>query len=168
MKLYRGTSRGPQKIIESEGFQPKLDLSVEAVRALILEYCGYNNSGKNPLDLSRLIISSPQGDTVSSARDEDCGGYSNEGFVYELEVEGLEEKEWSNEVLGFDLNVKGIKLYPKLYLDADTLAEATIIAVEHFGNSTAEVSFFTSIALENITGWRTSSGTSFQKLSNAE
>lgn len=77
IKLYRADDRAPEEI-RKLGFQARKPMTLAAARSLLLAYCV---EGKSPLDLSRLIISSPQPKFVSTDPDPNCGGYSIKGFI---------------------------------------------------------------------------------------
>ncbi len=126
----------------------------------MLAYCA---KGKSPLDLSRLIISSPQPEFVSTDPDPDCGGYSTKGFIYLIEFSQLENREWNDFVLGIKIDFKVNSFVPKLFLDTSSLFWAKIIALKHFG-ATKEVTFLTGIPSANIVAYKKSGDNSFMKM----
>jgi len=158
MILYRADSRGPEEI-GRVGFKARNPMSLAAAKSHLLSYC---TSGKKPLDLSRRIISSPQPEYVSTDPTQGCGGYSGKGYVYRIEIQTLGERPWSNEVLGQNLNLKQNMLWPKLFLDANTLGGAKVIALKHFGTATREVTFLTDIPGSSIKAYRKSNETTFK------
>lgn len=159
MIVYRADMRAP-KVIKKDGFRARIPMTLSTARSLLLTYC---QKPKSPLDLSRLIISSPQPQYVSTDPDEDCGGYSHRGYIYRIEFERLQKKEWSNSVFGKQLNLKPNMLWPALFLNAETLDMATAIALKHFG-STKEVTFLTTIAGANIRAYKKSGDKKFTKM----
>ncbi|CAL2095159.1 protein of unknown function [Tenacibaculum sp. 190524A02b] len=146
--VYRSDSRTPKDIEKAGGFFPRKTLSIEQVRAHILYYCGANGSGKKPQDLTRLIISSPQPEYVSTALNDDTGG-QHRGYLYTMQLENLMEVPFSDEVLGQKLNVKKNLNNPTLLLNAKTLAQATMVALK-LPRGAQEVTFLTGIPYENI------------------
>jgi hypothetical protein len=159
MIIYRADTRTPE-IIKTVGFQARTPMTLPAARSLLLSYC---ENRKSPLDLSRLIISSPQPQYISTDPDEDCGGYSHKGYIYKIEFELLGKKEWSDSVLGKQLKLKPNMLWPLLYLNADKLAMATTIALKHFG-ATKEVTFLTAIPGSNVRAYKKSGDKIFTKM----
>lgn len=168
MKIFRGDTREPATIIKSQGFFAKQPMTLADAKKHLLEYCGLNKSIKTPLDLSRYIISSPKPLYISTDPSEDCGGYSEKGYIYKIEIPKLDVKEFSEAVLGSGISVKANKFNPILYLNANTLQEASIIALKHYGNVTNEVTFLTSIPLEFITEYKKSGDSSFVKISTGK
>ncbi len=158
MIVFRADTRGPAEIGTS-GFKARNPMSLAAARAHLLSYC---TSGKKPLDLSRRIISSPQPEYVSTDPTQGCGGYSGKGYVYRIEILNLAERPWTNQVLGQNLNLKPNMLWPKLFMDANTLSGANIIALKHFGTATREVTFLTNIPGSSIKAYRKSNETTFK------
>lgn len=151
MILYRADSRNP-KIIKNEGFQVRDPaMTLLAARSLILDYC---QKPKGPVDLSELIKRSPQQQFISTDPDEDCGGYSHKGYIYKIEFNMLWAREWSNEVLGKELNLQPKLIWPKLFLNAGKLNWATVIALKLHGLATREVTFLTGISSANIIGYK--------------
>ncbi len=158
MIIYRADTRGPAEI-KASGFKARTPMSLAAAKSHLLSYC---TSSKKPLDLSRRIISSPQPEYVSTDPTQGCGGYSGKGYVYRIEISALAERPWSNQVLGQNLNLKPNMLWPKLFLDANTLDAAKIIALKHFGTATREVTFLTNIPGSSIKACRKSNETIFK------
>ena len=159
MILYRADMRAPEAI-KKNGFQARMPMTLPTARSLLLSYC---ENRKSPLDLSRLIISSPQPQYISTDPDEDCGGYSHKGYIYKIEFELLDKKGWSDSVLGKQLNLKPNMLWPLLYLNSDKLAMATAIALKHFG-ATKEVTFLTTIQGTNVRAYKKSGDKQFTKM----
>lgn len=159
MIVYRADMRAPE-VIKKNGFQARMPMTIANARSLLLSYC---ENKKSPLDLSRLIISSPQPQYISTDPDEDCGGYSHRGYIYRIEFEFLEKRAWSNLVLGKQLNLKPNMLWPSLYLNAVRLDMATTIALKHFG-ATKEVTFLTTIQGTNVRAYKKSGDKNFTKM----
>ncbi len=159
MIFYRGDSRNPTAIVTAGGFSARQPMTLHEARECVLKYCGAYGSNLNPTDLSRLIISSPQKGFISADPSEDCGGYSNSGYIYRIEFNTLEEKKYEEGILGNLIKMRPSAFHPKLYLNAGSLNFATAIALKHFGNATNEVTFLTNIPIANITGYK-KSGTS--------
>jgi len=161
MILYRADSREPQ-IIKDNGFQIQdPSVTLYSARSLILEYC---QSPKSPIDLSRLIISSPQPQFISTDPDEDCGGYSGKGYIYKIEINMLWARDWSNEVLDKILNLKPNFFWPKLLLNSGKLNLSTVIALQHYGLATREVTFLTGISPSNIVEYKNAGDKAFTKM----
>jgi hypothetical protein len=159
MIIYRADTRAPE-IIKTSGFQARMPMTLSTARSLLLSYC---ENKKSPLDLSRLIISSPQPQYISTDPDEDCGGYSHKGYIYRIEIDFLAKKEWSDSVLGKQLKLKPNMLWPSIFLNADKLAMATAIALKHFG-ATKEVTFLTTIQGSNVRAYKKSGDKIFTKM----
>lgn len=157
MIVYRTDSRDPNTIQNARGFYARQPMSIVNARRHLLDFC---TAPQSPLDLSRLIIGSPQPNYVSTDPKTDCGGY-DKGFFYQISVDNLEEKDWSAAVLGIANNLLVKPIWPKLFLNADTLADATIIALKHYGNPTKEVTFLTEIPLLNIIAYKSSKDKDF-------
>lgn len=152
MLVYRADTRGP-KTIAAEGFLARSPLSNP--RDHLLSFC---RGGKTPQDLSRLIISSPQPEYVSTDPDEACGGYSSKGYIYKIDISNLQQRNWDAGVLGEKLKKRPNAFWPKLFLDTNSLALANVIALQHFGNATNEVTFLTPIRASDIVGYKSGSG----------
>jgi hypothetical protein len=155
MIVYRADTRAPNQI-RASGFKARLPMTIEQARLHLLSYCTpQSDPQRTPMDLSRRIISSPQPEYVSTDPSEECGGYaSTKGYVYKIEFPHLTQKVFSTSVLGQTLKKNPNTLWPKLYLDAAQLWFANIIALKHFGTSTREITFLTSIPVKNIVGYR--------------
>ncbi len=158
--VYRGDSRAPE-VIKSNGFAAQNPRSLDEIRADLLSYC---KPPKSPLDLSRLIISSPQKEYISTDPSEDCGGYSGKGYIYKIVFDDLKERQWTREVLGDNTEVKINNFTPKLYLNAERLSDASLIALQHYGTISREVTFLTAIPKQNIIQYKQSAEKGFHDM----
>lgn len=141
IEVYRADDRHLQTI-RQHGFSPKNPRDLKKVKEELLTYC---KPGKNLNDISELIKRSGQNEYVSTAITEDCGGYSSYRIIYKIRFNDLAERPWTSEVLGDGVEVKKMRINPKLLLNTEKLEQATVIALKLFGN-TQEVTFLTPIA----------------------
>jgi len=118
----------------------------ETFKGLVAKKSLEVNEKSSPSDLMRLIITekSKKRPTISTDLEEGCGGQISKGhYIHRIEIEGLKDVDWKKAV---DPKVSVNALSPKLFLDADTLDEATQIAVwNHKGGATKEFTFLTNI-----------------------
>lgn len=92
---------------------------------------------------------------VSTAMDDDCGGYASEGYVYKMEFKILSIMPISNAVLGQNLLKRAMPIWPELALSGTKLNMSSVVAVKQRG-SARELSFLTPIPLANIVGYKKS------------
>jgi GNAT superfamily N-acetyltransferase len=133
------------------------------------------NEKSSPSDLMRLIITekSKKRPTISTDIEEDCGGQISKGYyIHKIEIAGMKEVDWKRAV---DSKVVVNALSPKLFLDKDTLDEATQIAVwNHKGGATKEFTFLTNIPAncikesKQVTGEKQEKAESEQKPKESE
>jgi hypothetical protein len=177
MFLYRGDSRSPATIKAGGGFKAWVPLTAQQAQNLVLKFCGSTAQlqlppqvaatvarrakeapfGLDPGDLARLIISTKSRDTahVSTAMDEDCGGYASLGYVYKMEFQVLMIVAITNAVLGQNLLKKSLPLWPELALSGARLNMSGVVAVKQRG-AARELSFLTPIPLANIVAYKKS------------
>lgn len=178
-KVFRGDSRSATDL-EKTGFQTWVaDLSIEDRRDYLRLWAGVKkltdcskaiqdkaknktlamdplvteNKPRNPLDLMRIIIAKKDRTrpTISTDPKEDCGGY-DEGFIHTIDTKHMKQVDWAKAVA--DPNLKPTKLWPSLWLDADTLEKASSIAIYATIGTTREFTFFTHIPYGKISSTR--------------
>jgi hypothetical protein len=177
LTAYRGDSRDPD-VIFKDGFKTWVSaiFSVEDAREYLEYYVGLKTldelSFKNHVNNGAIDILKPEGSsrpgpgdlmrniiaarnkkrpTISTDTDAACGGYSEEGFIYRIQIPKMKKVDWK---MAFGPNGSKINFksgWPDLFLDNALIAEATCIAIfNRVSNVTTELSFFTDISPELI------------------
>jgi hypothetical protein len=154
-EMYRTDDRNPYRIWGTQGFQLKSVTRIGGIRTFIK---GMYTNGSF---LSKIVdqYSSGKPWAISASLDRSCGGYTKK-FFYRYVSTDLIKCEHSSTVLGVIPKDRAHTIENKklaLYLNADTLAEATVIAVltNHPGRE-EEVTFLTGIPEPNIAQYASS------------
>lgn len=151
---YRGEKNNDAVL--RKGYIARSPLTVEQAREEIRKWFGPNGKPysqhvawirKNKtLDGRRILI--------ATGNDMDCMGYGVERryYVRKITIDGLREipgEHITSEILGVSLT-NSKEMRPTLVLNADTVNEATVIAVKGVGGGmTGETTFFTTIPIAN-------------------
>jgi hypothetical protein len=183
-KFYRGDGRKPEDIKGAGGFSNwKAPLTVQQARNLMLrssdaslftnlpEKSDWNSFfrpgktyglGSYAQNIKYATAKSHTSSYVSTDPSEDCGGYENEGFVYEIEFDTL--------YLGKSItgpfaapsgsNPFKVLVSPKLVLDTMDLSTSTVVALCCIG----EVAFFSPIPYANVKRYRQSGTSGWQSM----
>lgn len=144
--IYRADTRA-KEVIKAKGFEAKHPQTLEDAKAEIIEiFC----NGKNIM--AQWVsggADSMNNKWISTADERGCMGYSTKRNVYVISIPELREVKTCDEnVFGTKPNNKQIY---RLYLNADTLKEATIIGVRPSERS-REIVFFTAIEARFVIG----------------
>jgi hypothetical protein len=174
MTVYRGDGRDKEKL-GSTGFEAWVQLTLEEAREFVrvsvglMEWeksglygkyiktgllnisQGLLNKNRTPADLLEWRIRTGSGNRkvclISTDTANTCGGYAH-GYIYKMYLEGLQEREWARAVPGMKAKAP---LWPSLLLNAETLEQATVIAIKSPKVMTlTEVAFLTPISTDNI------------------
>jgi len=178
-EVYRADDRAPAEIQKQGGFTTRIpEFDINCVRQIISIYAGVKvisdcrdvaalakqkklnlqarvveEESVTPGDLMRWIVSEKDRErpTVSTSISTDCGGFASKGmYRYTIGCSELKPVSWSAAVPGASV-VDNVSC-PLLYLDADTLGEASVVAVlSKQGGDSRELTFFTPIAADAIT-----------------
>lgn len=177
-KFYRGDSRSPSEIKKAGGFSNwKAPLSVQQARNLIkrssdsavamglpqesdwnklLTGGGKYNLTSYANNIKYATAKSHTSSYVSTDPSEDCGGYDDEGYVYEMAFDPLYlgTTATGDFAAPSGANPFKVTVKPKLVLDSQNLDTTNVVALCCIG----EVAFFTPIPYANLTRYRASRG----------
>ncbi|MGW8953913.1 hypothetical protein [Streptomyces sp. NPDC055709] len=149
LTLYRADGRRPQLLREKGGMQSKENKPLAEIKELLAQ---------NPRSFEQSHVSNNLPYLVSTATDEEAGGYAtNDGYLYRVSVHGLYKFEQSpparNEIMR----------KPTIYTNTPSFQDATIVLMAT-SKDTDEVDFFTGIPLEFITACRAPGDNSFHSM----
>jgi len=152
--LYRGDSRSPGTIRSAGGFTPKSGKSASGVRQ---EY--YDKLRSSPDGVARDHVAFKNPDFVSTAVDEQCGGYSS-GYIYKIKIPNFNVHKFGPDILGAGANpLRSGRLFPHLMMSGETYSGSELVAIQQpLQSDSPEVSFLTSIPNRYITNWRKGNG----------
>ncbi|MDH0357055.1 RHS repeat-associated core domain-containing protein [Morganella sp. GD04133] len=154
--VYRADSRPPSVIKAEGGFHPRSKLNNNEILSKYKE-----KLAKEPQDLARKHISSPNSDFVSTAVTEDCGGYAmGNNYIYKINIRGLVYQDFGPGTFGEGAKTlrKG-RLFPKFMMDGETLESSNFrIIVQPEQSVSQEFTFLGSIPSERIAAFRTVNG----------
>ncbi|MGV9529741.1 eCIS core domain-containing protein [Streptomyces cellulosae] len=145
---YRADGRSPEVVRQSGGMRSRNATSVRNELELFLA---------DPIAYARAHVSSPKPTLVSTALDEDCGGYaSNDRHVYRIQVGDLYQ---------FTPPPARSKILtkPTVYANSTSLETATVIVIGPVG-PTQEMDFIGGIPLAALTGCRRPGESGFSAL----
>lgn len=146
--VFRADGRSPEDIRQANGMRSRNNTSVATELALFL---------KDPIAYARAHVSSPKPTLVSTALDEDCGGYaSNDRHIYQIQVSGWYE-------FAAPPAPSKIRTKPTVYANSTSLETATAAVIGPLG-PTQEMDFIGDIPLAAITGCRRPGESSFSAL----
>lgn len=160
--IFRADRR-TKDVISANGFAARHPQSIEDARASIIDiFC-------NNLNIMAQWVNggadSMGNKWISTADEKGCMGYFTKGNIYVIKIPGLREVET------YDKNVfeqePNQKQTCRLYLNADTLKDATIIGVRPSEKS-REIVFFTSIPAEYVIGLLYEDGSKFEEFGPKE
>lgn len=135
---FRADGRSPEDIRKASGMRSRSSTSVATELATFLE---------DPIGYARAHVSSPKPTLVSTALDEDCGGYaSNDRHLYRIKVSG-----WHR--FAPPPARSKILTKPTIYANSTSLETATAVVIGPVG-PTQEMDFIGGIPLADITGCR--------------
>ena len=146
--LYRADLRDVA-VICHDGFEAKKPLSITEAKELVKKLFSNDNS-----ILFQYVsggADSVGNHFVSTADTPDCMGYFNKGNIFVISTEGIKEVLPTEDVLGTNIN-KVPRFGSRLYLDADSLEEATFIGVRPKEDS-GEIIVFTPIPAKRVIGF---------------
>ncbi|MFE9408104.1 hypothetical protein ACFYN0_04810 [Streptomyces sp. NPDC006704] len=136
--FFRADGRSPETIRQANGMRSRNSTSVASELAAFLE---------DPIAYARAHVSSPKPTLVSTALDEDCGGYaSNDRHLYQIQVSG-----WHR--FAAPPARSRILTKPTVYANSTSLETATAAVIGPVG-PTQEMDFIGGIPLAAITGCR--------------
>ncbi|MET9365544.1 hypothetical protein ABZX93_32155 [Streptomyces sp. NPDC006632] len=146
--FFRADGRSPDAIRQANGMRSRNSTSIATELALFLE---------DPIAYARAHVSSPKPTLVSTALDEDCGGYaSNDRHLYQIQVSG-----WHK--FAAPPARSKILTKPTVYADSTSLETATAAVIGPVG-PTQEMDFIGGIPLAAITGCRRPGESGFSAL----
>ncbi|MGW8328437.1 hypothetical protein ACWGLE_11105 [Streptomyces sp. NPDC055897] len=146
--FFRADGRSPEVIRQSNGMRSRNSTSVATELAMFLE---------DPIAYARAHVSSPKPTLVSTALDEDCGGYaSNDRHLYQIQVSG-----WHR--FAAPPARSKILTKPTVYANSTSLETATAAVIGPVG-PTQEMDFIGGIPLAAITGCRRPGESGFSAL----
>ncbi|MFD6421942.1 DUF4157 domain-containing protein [Streptomyces sp. NPDC060198] len=146
--VFRADGRTPEAIRQANGMRSRNNTSVATELAAFLE---------DPIAYARAHVSSPKPTLVSTALDEDCGGYaSNDRHVYQIQVSG-----WHR--FAAPPARSKILTKPTVYANSTSLETATAVVIGPVG-PTREMDFIGTIPLESIIGCRRPGESGFSAL----
>ncbi|MFD6280775.1 DUF4157 domain-containing protein [Streptomyces sp. NPDC060209] len=146
--FFRADGRSPEAIRQANGMRSRNSTSVATELAVFLE---------DPIAYARAHVSSPKPTLVSTALDEDCGGYaSNDRHLYQIQVGG-----WHR--FAAPPARSKILTKPTVYANSTSLETATAAVIGPVG-STQEMDFIGGIPLAAITGCRRPGESGFSAL----
>jgi len=135
---YRADGRPPEAIRQANGMRSRANTSVADELALFLQ---------DPNAYTQAHVRSPKPTLVSTALDEECGGYAtNDRHVYRIQVSG-----WHR--FAPPPARSRILAKPTVYANSTSLETATAVVIGPVG-STQEMDFIGDIPLAAITGCR--------------
>ncbi|WP_436738205.1 eCIS core domain-containing protein [Streptomyces sp. BBFR102] len=137
LTCFRADGRSPEAIRQAGGMRSRNGTSVSSELAVFL---------KDPIDYARAHVSSPKPTLVSTALDEECGGYANNRNVYRIAVDG-----WYR--FAPPPARSKILTKPAVYANSTSLETATAAVIGPVGK-TQEMDFIGDIPLPAITGCR--------------
>lgn len=146
--FFRADGRSPEVIRQANGMRSRNNTSVATELATFLE---------DPIAYARAHVSSPKPTLVSTALDEDCGGYaSNDRHLYQIQVSG-----WHK--FAAPPARSKILTKPTVYANSTSLETATAAVIGPVG-PTQEMDFIGGIPLAAITGCRRPGESGFSAL----
>ncbi|MFD5463036.1 hypothetical protein ACFWIQ_09445 [Kitasatospora sp. NPDC127059] len=146
--FFRADGRSPEVIRKANGMRSRTNTSVATELAMFLE---------DPIAYTRAHVSSPKPTLVSTALDEDCGGYaSNDRHIYQIQVSG-----WHR--FAAPPARSKILTKPTVYANSTSLETATAAVIGPVG-PTQEMDFIGGIPLTAITGCRRPGQSGFSAL----
>ncbi|MEU7061821.1 DUF4157 domain-containing protein [Streptomyces sp. NPDC046197] len=146
--VYRADGRSPKDIRQAKGMRSRNPTTVKDELALFFQ---------DPIAYARAHISSPKRTLVSTAQNEDCGGYaSNDRHIYKIQVSG-----WHK--FAAPPARSAILTKPTVYANSTSLETATAAVIAPVGR-TREMDFIGEIPLEAITGCRRPGESDFSAL----
>ncbi|WP_328834913.1 DUF4157 domain-containing protein [Streptomyces europaeiscabiei] len=146
--FFRADGRSPEIIRQANGMRSRNNTSVATELAMFLE---------DPIAYARAHVSSPKPTLVSTALDEDCGGYaSNDRHLYQIQVSG-----WHK--FAAPPARSKILTKPTVYANSTSLETATAAVIGPVG-PTQEMDFIGGIPLAAITGCRRPGESGFSAL----
>ncbi|WP_107054244.1 hypothetical protein [Streptomyces sclerotialus] len=146
--FFRADGRSPEVIRQANGMRSRNNTSVATELAMFLE---------DPIAYARAHVSSPKPTLVSTALDEDCGGYaSNDRHLYRIQVSG-----WHK--FAAPPARSKILTKPTVYANSTSLETATAAVIGPVG-PTQEMDFIGGIPLAAITGCRRPGESGFSAL----
>lgn len=145
---FRADGRSPEVIRQANGMRSRNNTSVATELAVFLQ---------DPIAYARAHVSSPKPTLVSTALDEDCGGYaSNDRHLYQIQVSG-----WHK--FAAPPARSNILTKPTVYANSTSLETATAAVIGPVG-PTREMDFIGGIPLAAITGCRRPGESGFSPL----
>ncbi|MGI5138097.1 eCIS core domain-containing protein [Streptomyces sp. CA-106110] len=145
---FRADGRSPEVIRQANGMRSRNNTSVATELAMFLE---------DPIAYARAHVSSPKPTLVSTALDEDCGGYaSNDRHLYQIQVSG-----WHK--FAAPPARSKILTKPTVYANSTSLETATAAVIGPVG-PTQEMDFIGGIPLAAITDCRRPGESGFSAL----
>ncbi|WP_406152177.1 DUF4157 domain-containing protein [Streptomyces sp. NBC_01012] len=146
--FFRADGRSPEVIQQANGMRSRNNASVATELAMFLD---------DPIAYARAHVSSPKPTLVSTALDEDCGGYaSNDRHLYRIQVNG-----WYQ--FAAPPARSKILTKPTVYANSTSLDSATAVVIGPVG-PTREMDFIGEIPLAAITGCRRPGESGFSAL----
>lgn len=146
--FFRADGRSPEVIRQANGMRSRNNTSVATELAAFLD---------DPIAYARAHVSSPKPTLVSTALDEDCGGYaSNDRHLYRMQVSG-----WHK--FAAPPARSKILTKPTVYANSTSLETATAAVIGPVG-PTQEMDFIGGIPLTAITGCRRPGESGFSAL----
>jgi hypothetical protein len=164
--LFRGDTREPG-VIKRDGFELWGEAIANVSKAkgignYLREACRKYRNGRTLADWVRAMKDQGR-PTVSTSKNEGCGGYSS-GYIYKMQYDDLQEFEFDERILppGAPLNWNSDGL--KLYMDASNVQHAKTIVID-LKLGTEEWAFFTKVAPARIVEYKASGQAAFQPMS---
>jgi hypothetical protein len=176
--VYRGDSRDHNEIHASNGFSAWSPLTIPEAKEMIelftkartLQTCSFltkvqrgmlivppavsnpPTSLHTPDSLKELIIRSGRSRSTFwiSTEITQGGGGMGGGYLYEIPTGNLRLVPWAS----VNSQLCPMRLWPELYTDTGSLANASVIALYNASGSIKELSYLTSIARSQISGWK--------------
>nr|WP_233518157.1 DUF4157 domain-containing protein [Streptomyces corynorhini] len=146
--FFRADGRTPEAIRQANGMRSRNNTSVATELAMFLE---------DPIAYARAHVSSPKPTLVSTALDQDCGGYaSNDRHLYQIQVSG-----WHR--FAAPPARSKILTKPTVYANSTSLETATAAVIGPVG-PTQEMDFIGGVPLAAITGCRRPGESGFSAL----
>ncbi|WP_241160632.1 enterotoxin A family protein [Pseudomonas chlororaphis] len=148
--LYRGDTRSPDAIKSAGGFTSKSGKSSPGV---LQEY--YEKLRTSPDGVARDHVAFKNKDFISTAVDEQCGGYSS-GYIYKIEISNFSVHKFGPDVLGAGAkSLRSGRIFPHLMMSGETYYGSELVAIQQpLQSNSPEVSFLTSIPDRYIASWR--------------
>ncbi|MEW2409623.1 hypothetical protein [Streptomyces griseoviridis] len=150
LTLYRADNRDPRSIQRDDGMRVKQHRRLAEIKGLLAQ---------DPKLFEQAHVSSNSSFLVSTAKNEDAGGYADtRAYLYRISVPGLYKFEESPPASS------DLRRQPKIYMDTPDFRDATLVLMET-SKCTEEVDFLGDIPLRYITDVRQRGGDSFLSLS---